>query len=156
MESNWFVAFWIFGISGLSGCATNYPSLSKEAFDERPARVVLKTPYIEAEYEKKRLEESSSRGALPIGNVLVTSLTVLAITGGKYIALPRYSGGDREVQYPARFIYRIKTRDEASMDILEAYDGFNEGECVRLLRGQESKLYRLAVGYLGTCDAIPK
>lgn len=155
MKFKWSIAFWIIFAGGISGCATDYPSLSKEAFDERPARVVLKTPYLEAEYEKNRKAESGSRGAPTVGDSLVVSLTVLAISGGQYTTFPIYSG-EREVKYPARFIYKIKTQDETTMNLLEAYDGFKEGECVRLLRGQESGLYRLAVGYTGTCDGIPK
>lgn len=139
---------------GLSGCATDYPSLSKETFAEQPARVVLKTPYIEEEYDKKRIEESNSRARGSGGNALILSLSVLAISGGRYTAFPLTGGNDRELDYPARFIYQIKTQDEKTMNLLEAYDGFSEGECVRLLRGHESGLYRLAVGYKGACDSI--
>ena len=151
MKSKWSFTFWIIFLGGLSGCATDYPSLSKESFAEQPARVLLKTPYIEAEYDKKRVEESNSRarGSASVGDVIVLSLSVLAITGGRYTAIPLNSGGDRELDYPARFIYKIKTQDEKAMNLLEAYDGFN----VALAKLIKESRYKNSFNHLASLDA---
>ena len=142
----------------LVGCATDSDGLSKENFDEQAVRIVKKIPFQDNEYDAKRKEEQDykRRGNPSVADSIVIGLTALAISGGHAVAFSTSGSGERETKFPPRFVYTLKLSDGSSMRLMEAYDIFKEGECVRLLRGQTSGLYRLATGYTGSCDGIPK